>query len=143
MEYAGIQGIDTRALTRTLRIKGHKRGVLRRAPASVAAGIDRFTWIRGQAPAATAWADEQVQAAKCVLPYSEQRYVAEVTTPDRQVAGPVRWAPWPTPQQRANSPRIALTGRRRQDQHRALSRQPRLPCGCAALRGQRARSGGD
>ena len=43
-----------------------------------------------------------------MLPYSEQRYVAEVTTPDRQVAGPVRWAPWPTPQQRAGSPRIAL-----------------------------------
>jgi len=104
----GIQGIDTRALTRTLRIKGHKRGVLRRAPASVAGGIDRFTWIRGQAPAASAWADEQVRAAKRVLPYSEQRYVAEVTTPDRQVAGPVRWAPWPTPPQRTGSPRIAL-----------------------------------
>ena len=104
----GIQGIDTRALTRTLRIKGHKRGVLRRAPASVAAGVDRFTWIRGRTPAASAWADEQVQAAKRVLPYSEQRYVAEVTTPDRQVAGPVRWAPWPTPLQRAGSPRIAL-----------------------------------
>ena len=37
---AGIQGIDTRALTRTLRIKGHRRGVLRRAPLSVANGID-------------------------------------------------------------------------------------------------------
>ena len=28
----GIQGIDTRALTRTLRIKGHKRGVLASCP---------------------------------------------------------------------------------------------------------------
>ncbi len=104
----GIQGIDTRALTRTLRIKGHKRGVLRRAPASVANGMDPFTWFRGQAPSARAWAAEQVQAARCVLPYSEQRYVAEVTTPDRHVAGPTRWAPWPAPPQRADSPRIAL-----------------------------------
>ena len=118
----GIQGIDTRALTRTLRIKGHKRGVLRRAPASVAREIDRFTWIRGQAPAATAWADEQVQAAKRVLAYSEQRYVAEVTTPDRQVAGPVRWAPWPTPPQRA---RLAS--------HRAAGPSASRPTSCAPL----------
>ena len=104
----GIQGIDTRALTRTLRIKGHKRGVLRRAPAHIANGMDRFAWIRGDSSTATAWATEQVQAARCVLPYSEQHYVAEVTTPDRHVAGPVRWAPWPTPPQRAGSPRIAL-----------------------------------
>ena len=104
----GIQGIDTRALTRTLRIKGHKRGVLRRAPASVANGMDPFTWIRGQAPSARTWAAEQVEAAKRVLPYSEQRYVAEVTTPDRHVAGPTRWAPWPALPQRADSPRIAL-----------------------------------
>ena len=36
----GIQGIDTRALTRTLRTKGHQRGVLRRAPADVTEGLD-------------------------------------------------------------------------------------------------------
>ncbi len=104
----GIQGIDTRALTRTLRTKGHQRGVLRRAPADVTEGLDPFAWIRGQAPAAAAWAAAQVQAARRVLPYSEQRYVAEVTTPDRHAAGPVRWDPWPSPPQRLGEPRIAL-----------------------------------
>ena len=64
----GIQGIDTRALTRTLRTKGHQRGVLRRAPADVTEGLDPFAWIRGQAPAAAAWAAAQVKAARRVLP---------------------------------------------------------------------------
>ena len=138
----GIQGIDTRALTRTLRIKGHKRGVLRRAPASVANGMDSFTWIRGRAPAAKAWAAEQVQAAKRVLPYSEQRYVARGDHLRPPCGRPRALGALANALSAGRLTAHRALGCRRQDQHRALSGQPRLSRGRFAIRGQRARSRG-
>ncbi len=104
----GVQGIDTRALTRTLRTLGHRRGVLRRAPAQVTQGLGRFAWMRGQSPQAAAWAAEQARAARELPSYDLGSFVDDVTTPDPRVETEAPWAPWPAPPRRAGQPRLAL-----------------------------------
>ena len=104
----GIQGIDTRALTRVLRTAGPQRGVIARAPAEAADGAPYFRWATGRWPGAADWADAQVQAARKAIRYGAQTFVDDVTTPDRFVSDEAAWAPWPEPSRRDWSPRIVV-----------------------------------
>ncbi len=104
----GIEGIDTRALTRILRTRGPQRGVLIRAPASVTDGLDQVSWVKGQSPVAVDWSEEQVDVARQSISYDEQQYVADVSTPDQYVADLTNWSPWPSPSRREGSPRISV-----------------------------------
>jgi len=104
----GIEGVDTRALTRTLRTRGPQRGLLIRAPASIANGSDRFTWSTGKSPNAVEWAKTQIQAVKNLAPYANHEYVSDVTTLDPYVADESPWEPWPDPMFREDRPRISL-----------------------------------
>ena len=107
-EIPGIEGVDTRALTRILRTRGPQRGVLIRAPASVANGSDRFTWSTGKSPNGVEWAKTQIQAVKNLAPYASHEYVSDVTTLNPYVADESPWEPWPDPKLREDRPRIAL-----------------------------------
>ena len=104
----GIQGIDTRALTRVLRTAGPQRGVIARAPAEAADGAPYFRWATGRWSGAADWADAQVQAARKAIRYGAQTFVDDVTTPDRFVSDEAAWAPWPEPSRRDWSPRIVV-----------------------------------
>lgn len=104
----GIQGIDTRALTRIIRTLGPQRGVVARAPAEVSRGAGPYRWSSGRFPAAKEWALEQVEAARCSIPYQEQQLVADVSAPHAFEACDAEWKPWAVPARRVWTPRIAL-----------------------------------
>ena len=107
-EIPGIEGIDTRALTRILRTRGPQRGVIIQAPTNIANGSDRFSWIKGRSAAAAEWAESQIQEAQTLAPYSNHDYVNDVTTQNPYIADESPWEPWPTAKVRDNKPRITL-----------------------------------
>ena len=104
----GIQGIDTRALARIIRTAGPQRGVIARSVTEVVEGTSDFQWITGRWTGAAGWADEQVQIARNAIPYGDQSFVDDVTTPDRFVSDTATWAPWPELSRRNWSPKIAV-----------------------------------
>ncbi len=107
-EIPGIEGVDTRALTRVIRTLGPQRAVLARAPAALARGASPYQWSSGRLPAAREWAQEHVQAARRAAPYDDQQLVPEVSVPEPFEAREAAWGPWPAPPVRTWTPRITL-----------------------------------
>lgn len=107
------QGVDTRALTRHLRVHGAQRAVLSPPdPAALpAANDDAHAWLIGRTPGIEAEVKRLVEQARRVLPLSEQDLVAEVA-PDAaapwQEGTPLTWAPWPPPRRAPRPARVAV-----------------------------------
>lgn len=104
----GIEGIDTRALTRIVRTQGIRRGILDRAPKALVQDVEAYRWMAGTWPGTASWIAQLIAESSKLPAYDVQRYVAEVTTPTPYVAEGSGWSPWPQPRVRAWNPRIVL-----------------------------------
>jgi carbamoyl-phosphate synthase small subunit len=105
-----IHGIDTRALTRHLRVNGAMRAIVSppRAGGHVRGTPDPATWVLGRAAGADDEAAYFADQARALPTLEDQALVHEVSA---SASGHVRhetWAPFATPRQSGTSHRVVL-----------------------------------
>lgn len=103
-----IEGIDTRALTRHLRVHGAMRAVLAPPRPGTVRDPDPASWVLGRAHGASEEAAHLAATARALPVLEDQELVHEVST---SALGHVRnetWAPFAAPTRSRNAHRVVL-----------------------------------
>ena len=104
-----VEGIDTRSLTRHLRMHGAMRACLAPARAGTVAGdTDPGAWINGRTPGARAEAEYLSTLAKALPVLEEQELVEGVSTSALGLVDHDTWAPFAPPPQSPHAHRVVL-----------------------------------
>jgi carbamoyl-phosphate synthase small subunit len=103
-----VEGIDTRALTRHLRVNGAMRAILAPPRPNTVREADPASWILGRAGGATDEAADLAARARALPVLEDQELVHEVS---ETAVGDVRnetWAPFAAPPRSRNAHRVVL-----------------------------------